>query len=316
LATGHRRRRRPAPKGPTDLTRRSWWLVLKRTVKAFQEDQLTDRAGALTYYGVLALFPALIVLVSILGLVGRSATQPLLDNLDTLAPGAARDIVTSAIKQLASHRATASFAFVIGLVVAVWSASGYVGGFARASNAIYEVEEGRPFWKLRPLQIAITLVMILLLAASSLAVVVTGPLARRVGDVVGVGDAAVTAWDVAKWPVILLVMFVMLALLYYAAPNVRQRGVRWITPGGVLAVVLWIVASAGFALYVANFGSYNKTYGALAGVVVFLLWLWISNIAILLGAELNAELERGRELEVGLPLHRTLDVQPREAAGD
>jgi membrane protein len=316
VATTRRRRRRAAPKGPTDLSRRSWWLVLKRTVKAFQEDQLTDRAAALTYYGVLALFPALIVLVSILGLVGRSATQPLLDNLDTLAPGPARDIVTGAIKQLASHRAAASFAFVIGLVGAVWSASGYVGAFARASNAIYEVEEGRPFWKLRPLQVAITLVMILLLAASSLAVVVTGPLARRVGDVVGVGGAAVTAWDVAKWPAILLVMFAMLALLYYAAPNVRQQGLRWITPGSVLAVLLWIAASAGFALYVANFGSYNKTYGALAGVVVFLLWLWISNIAILLGAELNAELERGRELEEGVPLDRTLAVRLRDDPDD
>jgi membrane protein len=308
--------RRRAPSGPTDIGARSWWDILKRTVRAFQEDELTDRAAALTYYGVLSLFPALIVLVSILGLVGKSATQPLLDNLTTLAPGPARDIVTGAIKQLAANRATASFAFVAGLVAAIWSASGYIGAFTRAVNSIYEVEEGRPFWKLRPLQVAITVIVILLLAACALAVVVTGPLARRVGDLVGVGGSAVTAWDIAKWPAIVLVMMLMLAILYYAAPNVRQPGFRWITPGGILGVLLWIAASAGFALYVANFGSYNKTYGTLAGVVIFLIWLWVSNLAVLLGAELNAELEREREMEAGVPRHRTLAVRPREAAKD
>jgi membrane protein len=308
--------RRRAPTGPTDIGARSWWDILKRTVRAFQEDELTDRAAALTYYGVLSLFPALIVLVSILGLVGKSATQPLLDNLTTLAPGPARDIVTGAIKQLAANRATASFAFVAGLVAAIWSASGYIGAFTRAVNSIYEVEEGRPFWKLRPLQVAITVVVILLLAACALAVVVTGPLARRVGDLVGVGGSAVTVWDVAKWPAIVLAMMLMLAILYYAAPNVRQPGFRWITPGGILGVLLWIAASAGFALYVANFGSYNKTYGTLAGIVIFLIWLWVSNLAVLLGAELNAELEREREMEAGVPEHRTLAVRPREAAKD
>ena len=196
----------------------------------------------------------------------------------------------------------------------MWSASGYIGAFIRASNSIYEVEEGRPFWKLRPLQIAITITMLLLLALGSLGVVLTGPLAEQVGSVVGAGDTAVTAWDIVKWPVLVLLVSVMISVLYWGAPNVRQPGFRWLTPGGVLAVVIWIVASAGFALYVANFASYNKTYGSLAGPIVFLVWLWISNIAILLGAELNAEIERERELEAGQPAEHKLQVEPRVAA--
>ncbi|MDX6672042.1 MAG: rane protein [Solirubrobacteraceae bacterium] len=304
---------RPAPDEPTDLRAHSWREVVKRTVREFREDNLTDWAAALTYYGILALFPALIVLVSILGLIGPSATQPLLDNLGKLAPGPANQIVSGAVRQIAANQGAAGVAFVFGLAGALWSASGYVGAFSRASNAIYEVEEGRPFWKLRPLQIVITMVMILLLAACALAVVITGPLARSVGDLVGAGSAAVTAWDIAKWPVIALVVVTMIAILYWAAPNVKHPGFRWITPGGLVAVGLWVLASAGFALYVAMFSSYNKTYGSLAGAVIFLVWLWISNLAILLGAELNAEVERGRELEAGVPEQETLALEPRQA---
>jgi membrane protein len=281
-------------------------------VREFKDDDLTDWAAALTYYGVLALFPAIIALVSIIGLVGPSATQPLLDNIAPLTPGPAKDIVQGAIKQVANGRSTAGFAFVLGLATAIWSASAYVGAFARASNAIYEVDEGRPFWKLRPVQVVVTVIMILLLAACAIAVVVTGPVAQQVGNVIGVGNAAVTAWDIAKWPVIAVVVITMLSVLYYATPNVKQPGFKWITPGGVVALVVWIVASVAFAFYVANFSSYNKTYGALAGVVAFLVWLWISNIAVLLGQELNAEVERGRELEKGLPADEELQLEPRD----
>jgi membrane protein len=304
--------RTKAPEEPTDLGGRSWLGVLKRTVREFRDDNLTDWAAALTYYGILALFPALIVLVSILGLIGESATQPLLDNLGKLAPGAANDVVSGAVRQISANQGAAGVAFVFGLATALWSASSYVGAFIRASNAIYEMEEGRPFWKLRPIQIAITVVMILLLALCAIAVVVTGPLAQQVGDVIGAGSAAVTAWDIAKWPVIAAVIVTMFAILYWAAPNVKQPGFRWITPGGIAALVLWVLASAGFALYVSLFASYNKTYGSLAGVVVFLVWMWISNLAILLGAELNAEVERGRELEAGVPPEQTLDLEPRD----
>jgi membrane protein len=304
------------PDSPPDLGGRGWLSILKRTVREFKADNLTDWAAALTYYGILALFPAIIVLVSILGLVGSSATQPLLDNLTTVAPGPAKDIITGAIKQVSASRGSAGFAFVLGLALALWSASSYVGAFSRASNAIYEVEEGRPFWKLRPIQVAVTAVMIILLAACAIAVVVTGPLAKRAGDLVGVGSTAVTVWDIAKWPVIAFVVVTMFAILYYVAPNVRQPGFKWITPGGIAALVMWIVASAAFAFYVANFSSYNKTYGTLAGVVAFLVWLWISNIAVLFGAELNAEVEREREIERGVPESETLALEPRDPPKD
>jgi membrane protein len=286
--------------------------VLKRTFREFKADNLTDWAAALTYYGVLALFPALIALVSIIGLIGPSATQPILDNLKTLTPGPANQILSGAVKQIASNRGGASVAFVGGIALAIWGASGYVGAFARASNAIYEVPEGRPFWKLRPMQLIVTTVMILLLAASAIAVVVTGPVAQQLGNVVGAGSAAVTAWDIAKWPVIALVVSLMFSVLYYAAPNVKQPGFRWITVGGVVALVVLLVASALFALYVANFSSYNKTYGALGGVIAFLVWLWIANIAVLLGAELNAELERGRELAAGRPADDEIQLPLRD----
>jgi membrane protein len=246
---------------------------------------------------VLAIFPALLALVSILGLVGSSATQPLIDNLGNVAPGPAKDIVTNALRDLEQSQGAAGILLVVGLAVALWSASGYVGAFMRASNAIYDVEEERPIWKTLPTRVLTTLVLLLMLAVAAVAVTFTGPLAEQAGNVLGVGQSALDLWDIVKWPVILGVVTAMIAILYWAAPNVKHPGFRWISPGSVLAVLMWIVASAAFAFYVANFGSYNKTYGALAGVIIFLVWLWISNLAVLLGAELNAELERTRKME-------------------
>jgi membrane protein len=301
-----------APEGPAKLGKRSWWGVLRRTVKEFKDDNLTDWAAALTYYGVLAIFPALLALVSVLGLIGPSATQPLIDNISAVAPGPAKQIVTSAIQNLQKNSGAAGVLFIIGIAGALWSASGYVAAFMRASNAIYEVGEGRPIWKTVPTRVLTTLVLLIMLAAVTIAVTLTGGLAQQLGKLVGLGDAAVTAWDIAKWPVILAVVITMFAILYWAAPNVKHPRFRWISPGGVVGVVLWIVASAAFALYVANFASYNKTYGALGGVIVFLVWLWISNIAILLGAEFNAELERGRAIEAGHPADREPFLEPRD----
>jgi membrane protein len=292
---------------------RHWWPVLKRTVAEFREDNLTDWAAALTYYSVLAIFPALIVLVSILGLVGESATQPLIDNLGTVAPGPAKEIFTSAIENLQGDQGAAGVLFIIGLLAALWSASGYVAAFMRASNAIYDMEEGRPIWKTLPVRVSLTLVLLTLLAISTIAVVLTGGLAEKVGDLIGLGSTTVDVWNFAKWPVLLVVVSFMFALLYWAAPNVKHPGFRWISPGGVLAVIGWLIASGAFALFVSNFGSYNKTYGALGGVVVFLVWLWISNIVILLGAEFNAELERERAIEDGMrPPDKEPFAEPRD----
>lgn len=293
-----------APDGPTDLPRRSWGGVLKRTVREFREDNLTDWAAALTYYGVLSLFPALIAVISVLGLFGSSATQPVLDSATRLAPGPARTVLVGAIQNVQHARGTAGVIFAIGLIGALWSASGYVSAFTRAANSIYDVEEGRPFWKKLPMRLGVTLVLMLLAAVSAVAVVLTGSLARRAGDLLGVGSTAVTVWDIAKWPVLLGIAAVMLAILYYATPNARQTGVRWVTAGSLVGLLIWIAASLAFGFYVANFGSYNKTYGAVGGVIVFLVWLWITNIAVLLGAEFDAELERGRKIEEGYPAER------------
>jgi membrane protein len=301
-----------ASEHPSDLSRGAWRAVLKRTFREYREDNLTDLAAALTDYGVLAIFPMLIVLVSILGLIGRSATQPLIENLGKVAPGPAREIFTSAIKNVQSGKGTAGILFIVGLAGGLWSASAYIAGFMRASNIVWDVGEGRPIWKIIPLRLAVTLVTVVLLTVSAVAVVLTGGLAKEVGDVIGVGSSAVTIWDIAKWPVLVLVVSLMLSILYYASPNVRHPGFRWITPGSVLAVLLWIVASAAFAFYVASFASYNKTYGALGGVVAFLVWLWITNTVILLGAELNAEIERGRQIQAGAPADREPFLKPRD----
>jgi membrane protein len=301
-----------APDKPTDLSARSWRGVLRRTIAEFKEDNLTDWAGALTYYGVLSIFPALIVLVSVLGLIGSSATQPLIDNVGQVAPGPAKEIFTSAIENLQGSQGAAGVLFFVGLAVALWSASGYVAAFMRASNSIYDIEEGRPIWKTLPTRVLLTLVLLMLLAISAVAVTLTGGLAKEVGGVLGVSDTAVTVWNIAKWPVLLVVVSFMFALLYWAAPNVKHPKFHWVSPGGVLAVIGWIVASLAFAFYVANFGSYNKTYGALAAPIVFLVWLWISNIMVLLGAELNAELQRGRAIEAGHPPDEEPFAEPRD----
>ena len=303
------------PDSPGGLSGTGKKETLKRTVKEFSADNLTDWAAALTYYGVLALFPAIIALVSIIGLVGSSATQPLIENLGKVAPGPAKQILTDAIRGLASSQGAAGFAFIIGLVLALNSASGYIGAFTRASNEIYDIEEGRPVWKLKPAQIGITLVLLLMLVVIAVAVTVTGPLAKEVGKLIGVESSAVKIWDIAKIPVILLVVSFMFAFLYWAAPNVKQPGFKFVSPGGLVALVIWIVASLLFALYVANFGSYNKTYGSLGGVIVFLLWLWITNIAILFGAEFNAELQRSQQIEGGrrAPLDQPF-LEPRDTS--
>jgi membrane protein len=255
----------------------------------------------------------MIALISVVGLVGHSATQTLINNLDKLAPGTARTVFTSAINGLAQSRGAAGVLFVVGILGALWAASGYVAAFMRASNQIYDIEEGRPFWMTIPVRLAVTVVMLFLLAVSSFAVVITGGLARKLGDLIGVGASAVQVWDIAKWPVLLLVVSLMFTILYWASPNVKQPGFRWLSPGGVLAVATWVIASGLFALYVSNFGSYNKTYGTLAGVIIFLVWLWISNIAILLGAEFNAELARGRLIEAGHPAEEEPFLEPRRA---
>jgi membrane protein len=287
-----------SPEGVTDLSKRSWIDALKRTGKAFKADNLSVWAAALTYFGVLSIFPAMLVVVSFLGLLGDSVTDQLIENLEEVAPGPAQEIFTSAVENLQGAGSASGIAFVIGLGAAIWASSGYVDGFMGAANAIYGVEEGRPITKMLPVRVGLTVLLMVLAGIIGFAVTLTGGLAKEVGDLLGLGEEAVDVWGLAKWPVLLLLVSLLLAVLYWGAPNVKQP-FRFISPGSLLAVVGWVLASIAFAFYVANFSSYNKTYGALAGPIVFLLWLYISNICVLLGAELNAELERSRALEAG-----------------
>ena len=275
--------------------------ALRRAVGEFRVDALPDWAAALTYYGVLSIFPAILVLVSLLGLLGDQTTNKVQDTLTAVAPGQAGQILDSAIDQVQANSATAGVVAIVSILIAFWSASGYIAAFMRASNAIYDVPEGRPLWKTLPIRIGLTAVIGLMLIASALIVVFTGDLADRIGDLIGLGPTAITVWSIAKWPVLVVLVSLMFAVLYWASPNARHGGFRWVSPGGVVAVLIWLIVSGGFAVYVSNFASYNKTYGALAGVVVFLVWLWLTNLAILLGAEFDAELERSRAIVAGHP---------------
>ena len=289
--------------------------TLKRTIREFQEDNLTDWAAALTYYGLLSLFPALIAMVSLIGIFGdpRTTTRSLTEIITEIGPESAAETFSGPIESIVESRGTAGVAFVLGLALALWSASGYVGAFMRASNVIYETPEGRPFWKLRPLQIAVTLAMIVMMALLAVGLVLTGPVVEAIASPVGLSGTAVDVWNIAKWPAMAAIFLLMVAVLYYASPNAKLRGFRWATPGSLVAIVVWIVASAGFAFYVANFGSYDKTYGTLGGLVALLIWFWISNLAILFGHQLNAELERGLEIEEGRPgAEQEIQLEPRD----
>jgi membrane protein len=306
-----------APEGADDRT--GLWPTLKRTGQEFSEDNLTDWAAALTYYGLLALFPALIAFVGIIGLVTdpAEATQSITDVVTQIGPASAADTFKGPIESITSSSSTAGIMAIVGIVVALWSASGYVGAFMRASNVIYETPEGRPIWKLRPLQMLVTLVILILAAITLLALIVSGPLAEAIGGAIGLSDTAVTVYQIAKWPILAALVVTIFAVLYYATPNVKLRGFKWVTLGSAVALLVWILASAAFAFYVANFGSYDKTYGTLGGVVALLVWLWITNLAILFGHELNAERERSHELAEGVPrAEKEIQLEPRDEPKD
>jgi membrane protein len=310
-------RRDYAPEGAYEKP--TGWGVLRRTATEFSEDNLTDWAAALTYYGLLALFPALIALVSIVGLFAdpKVTAQKITEIVTQIGPSSGAQTFSGPIKSITSNQSAAGILFVVGLLGALWAASGYVGAFMRASHVIYETPEGRPIWKLRPLQMLVTLVIVVLVAVLALALVLTGPIVDAIAKPLGISSTATTIWDIAKWPVMLAIAITIIAVLYYSTPNVKLRGFKWVMPGSIIAVVAWLIASALFALYVANFGSYDKTYGTLGGIVVMLVWMWITNLAILFGHELNAERERGRELAERVPrAEREIQLEPRSEPKD
>ena len=296
-----------------------WFATLKRTATEFQEDQLTIWAAALTYYGLLALFPALIAMISLIGLFGdpKSTTETIIEIIGEVGPSSAAETFAGPVRSVASNQSAAGFALVIGLVIALWSASGYVSAFTQASNVIYETPEGRPFWKLKPIQVGVTLILVVLMALLAVGLVLTGPVVEAIAGPVGLSDTAVDIWNVGKWPVMAVLFITMVSVLYYTTPNVKLRGFHWVTPGSLVAIVVWAVASALFAFYVANFGSYNKTYGTLGGLIALLVWFWITNLAILFGHQLNAERERSLEIEEGRPrAEREIQLEPRDEPKD
>jgi membrane protein len=291
------------PQRPSELGFRAWLGVIRRTIVEFIDDDLNDRAAALTYYGILSIFPGLLVVLAGIGLLGRSTTDYVVANMGTLTPGPGRDIITTLVRNVQDNQRTAGVLALVGLAVAFWSATSYIGGFMRAANAIYDVPEGRPMWKTVPIQLAVTAITGIFFAVSAVAVIFTGRLAQIAGRALGIEQASVRTFDIVKWPILVVVAGLLIALLYWAAPNARQGGFRWITPGSVLAVIAWVTVSAGFALYIAKFDSYNRTYGTLGGAIIFLIWLWLTNVAILLGAEFDAELGRARAIAAGLSRH-------------
>jgi len=301
------------PDDPTDLSKPSWKYILRKTMREFSKDQCTDLAAALTYYGVLALFPAMLAVISLLGLVGdpQETTDALLGVVEDLGQGDAVQALEGPISSLTNAPA-AGLAFVTGLLGALWSASGYVGAFGRAMNRMYEVKEGRPFYKLRPVMLLVTLVSVTIIAIIGLSLVVSGPVAESIGNAIGLGGVAITVWNIAKWPVLAGLVVLVIALLYYATPNVKQPKFKWMSIGAGIAILVAVVASLGFGFYVSRFGSYNETYGSLAGVIVFLLWVWIMNNALLFGAEFDSEVERGRQLQAGIAAEETVQLPPRD----
>jgi membrane protein len=287
--------------------------VLRKTLRELTADQCTDLAAALTYYAVLAIAPALLAVVSILGLVGdpQKMVADVLRIASDLGVSSVDDTLEPILTQLTDAPA-AGVTLVLGLVLALWSASGYVAAFSRGMNRVYEIDEGRPVWKLRPVLLVVTVVLVIVAVVIVAAVVLSGGVARSIGSAIGLSAVTVTVWNIVKWPVIVALVVVAIAILYYATPNVRQPRFRWISIGAVVALVVWVLASLGFGFYVVNVGSYDKTYGSLAGVIVFLLWLWITNLALLFGAELDAEVERGRQLQGGIEAEKTIQLPPRD----
>jgi membrane protein len=310
---------RPLPRKIRQLRWRTWRGVLWRSAVGYIEDDCSDFAAAMTYQAVTALIPSAVVVVALINLVtdGSTVLQATVDILADLGLGSVVDNQTllSVVQALLIRQSSAKVLLGFGLVLALWSASGFVGTFTRASNRIYAVREGRAWWKLELLQLALAAVTLVLLAAAGAGLVISGPLVDAVGNVLHAGETTRLFWSIGRWPVLVAIGVAVLSLLFWIAPNVRQPRFRWLTVGGAVALVAWTIVSFGFGIYVANFGSYNRTYGSLGALMAFLVWVYLSNIALLLGVEVNAEVQRGRLRQAG-EADPVTPLAPRLAAGD
>jgi membrane protein len=298
---------------PVELTRDDWRVILKRTWHEFRINQVYDLAGTLTYYTVLALFPALLATLATVGIFGsaEAGAQNVLQVIEGLGGATAADVLREPLEQLvnASH---AGLAFGTGLVGVLWATSGYLGTFGRGMNRIYDVEEGRPFWEMRPTMIGVSAVLVVLGALGALGLILTGPVAESTARVLGFDEGVVFWWDLLKLPALAGIALVVMALLYWAGPNVKRRHLRWFSVGAIGALLAWIIATALFGAYVFGFGIYGRTYGFVGGVIAFLLWVWLSNLSLLFGAVLDTEVERARQLRAGISAEERVQLPLRD----
>jgi membrane protein len=303
----------PKPSRPTQIRKQTWRYLLRRTLHEFVSDGCVDAAAGLTFFAVLAVFPAMLAVVAVVGVVGGEAAvlDRFLSLLDQIAPGAVTDVLRIPLTDVAAA-STAGFTLIISVATALWSASIYVSAFGRAMNRIYDVGEGRPYWKRKPVQLGLTVGLLVLVIVVGAVVVLSGPIARAVGDVLNVGDATLALWDIGKWPFLGVAVVMMVIVLYKGTGNLHLPRLRWLSLGALLAIAVMGLASAGFAFYIANFANYNQTFGTLTGVIIFLIWVFLINLALLLGAEFNAELERGRQLQAGVHAETSLQLPARD----
>lgn len=264
---------------------------------------MTNLAAALTYRSILALFPGLIALVALLGVLGQypQTFNAVLKIIGGFAPQSTVQSISSPVRQIITNKGGSGALLGFGLAGAVWAASGYVGTFSWAANVLWEARRGRSWYRQWPFNFAVTVVALVLITFLLVALVLTGPVASSVGRQLGVGSTGIQIWNIGKWPVMVVVVISMISGLYYVAPNVRPPSWRWLTPGAMLAVITFAITSALFGLYVAHFSSFNKTYGTLGAIITFLVWAWLTNIAALLGIELDSEIERERQLSANQP---------------
>lgn len=298
---------------PIRLSRDDWRVILTRTLHEYRINQVNDIAAALTFYTLLATLPATLAALAMLGIFGsaEAVVGDMLEVVAELGGGSVVDALSEPIDQLlnASH---AGLAFATGLVGALWATSGFVGSFGRGMNRIYDVEEGRPFWEMRPTMLLVSAALLVLGATAMACLIVTGPVAEATARVLGLDEGAAVWWDLGKLPLLAAIGVGVMALLYWAAPNVKRRNVRWISVGATGALLAWAITTALFALYVLGFGSYQRAYGVLGGAIAFLLWIWLSQLALIFGAVLDTEVERTRQLRSGIAAEEHVQLPLRD----
>jgi membrane protein len=287
----------------------------KRTLVAFYDDQMTHHAAALTYYSLMSLFPALLIAVSLLGIVGQypATYDAIVGYLRDVAPASALDALDSSVRHALQSKGTAVTTLAVSAVVALYGATGVLEATRRALNVVFDVKHGRSFLQRKTVDVLSSVVLMTLVLTTLVLVFVGGRFARDLLGFAGLGGTGADVWSVVRWPVAVALAVFVFSFLYYVTPDVEQRSFRWITPGAAVGVAVWLLASYGFSVYISSFADVGAVYGAFAGAIVLVGWMWLSNVALLLGAEVNAAIERDRELHAGAPREPTLQLPGKPA---